>query len=94
MPGNSVFTSNEEFVVSPNPASYTAELIFYVDQDQRIELTLYDLNGRQVLNIFDGKLHEDEYIKTINISGLKNGMYVAVLKMGKIVLLREIVVLK
>jgi hypothetical protein len=52
------------------------------------------LNGRQVLNIFDGKLHEDEYIKTINISGLENGMYVAVLKMGKIVLLREIVVLK
>jgi hypothetical protein len=94
MPGEAVFAGEEEFVINPNPAIDEMEMTFYVTEDGRVEIRIYDLNGKNVLNVYDGHLAEGEHVISVNVSGLTGGMYVAVMKAGEVVIPRRIVIIR
>ncbi len=94
MPGDGILAGDQEFEITPNPTNKNTQLIFYVDEASHVELSLYDLNGRKIINVFDGYLEEGEYVKTLNVANIRNGMYIAVLKMGDVVLPKKVVIYK
>jgi len=94
LPGEELLAGYEEFIVTPNPVQSNANLVYYVDEERQVELAVYDMNGQMVMDVFRGRLAEGEYIHNINASELSSGMYVAVLKMGDIILPRKLVIMK
>ena len=94
MPDDGILAGDQEFIVTPNPAVDMIELTFYVDEDGRVDVKVYDINGKNVLTVQDGFLGEGEHSVRADVSGLTNGVYMIVLKMGDVVLPRKIVILR
>ena len=60
----------------PNPFKTDSNIRFAVDDTQTISITLHDMLGREIKNLFQGEVGADsEYTLTISGSGLKRGVY-------------------
>ncbi|HPI72987.1 MAG TPA: T9SS type A sorting domain-containing protein [bacterium] len=66
----------------PNPFNPTTEIMFKVKEEGRVQLVVFDLLGREVATLVDGKLAAG--IHKINFDGrsLPSGMYLYVMKAG------------
>lgn len=68
---------------TPNPVSTNSTIEFGTATESNVNITVYDLNGKSVLNLFDGIV---KGTNTITISNtLPSGAYVVVLRSGDIV---------
>lgn len=61
----------------PNPASETVTLEYVVPQSGNVELTLYDVLGRQVQHVVSGSRSVGVYAETIDVTKLAPGLYLA-----------------
>ena len=60
----------------PNPFQTDSNIRFAVDHTQSISISLHDMLGREIKNLFQGEVGADsEYTLTIRGSGLKRGVY-------------------
>lgn len=66
--------------VFPNPVSDRAHFYFLLKTQSRVEITLYDLQGRKIACLFDGTVDEGDQELTIDLSNMSNrpatGQYV------------------
>ncbi len=75
----SVFASIEDylnpqsFVVYPNPISEQSQVMFVLDKTADVELTVYDVNGREVSVLEKGLLHPGEYSFRLDDSNFAAG---------------------
>lgn len=76
----------------PNPFNSMTRIDYYIVQAGNINLTLFDLSGREVRNLVDGVSGAGRHSVTLNASDLAAGVYVAVLR-GEGFVKREKVVL-
>jgi hypothetical protein len=60
----------------PNPASYTANLRFRMEQEERVEITIHDLVGREVMKLQNELLMTGENGITFSTEALPAGVYV------------------
>jgi len=65
----------------PNPFTSETNISFTLSEDENIELSLYNLYGQQIQEIFDDKLYEKgSHVVTISGENLDAGIYYCILK--------------
>jgi len=65
------------FLNSPNPFNSTTILNYSIDKPSNYNLTIYDISGRKVRNIFDNYLAPGNYSVNFDGSTLSSGIYFA-----------------
>jgi len=60
----------------PNPFNPTTTIPFNLPRAQNVKLTLYDLTGRKLLTLFDGKLSSGKHRIHFIGSNLPSGVYI------------------
>ena len=74
-------SSTERFIVYPNPAHDVTTAKITSQVTGTVKITVYDMNGRQVLVAQTVKM-DDVATKTLNISSLASGMYTVQITIG------------
>ncbi|HEY2648419.1 MAG TPA: T9SS type A sorting domain-containing protein, partial [Puia sp.] len=75
------FVTTETFIVYPNPAHDVTTVKITSQVTGTVKITVYDMNGRQVLVAQTVKTG-DVVTKTLNISSLASGMYTVQITIG------------
>nr|WP_315148616.1 chondroitinase-B domain-containing protein [uncultured Flavobacterium sp.] len=71
------------FKVFPNPVSNSSEFQYTISEAGKVQLSLYNLNGQLVKNLIDNETYlPGNYLKTFDVNGLSNGVYIAQLIAG------------
>jgi photosystem II stability/assembly factor-like uncharacterized protein len=78
----------------PNPFRQTTEISFYINNKDIVSLKVYDITGRKVADMLSEELQPGQYTKTLNASGLQEGMYFYRLQAGKFYQTRKLVLKK
>ncbi|NQV13937.1 T9SS type A sorting domain-containing protein [bacterium] len=60
----------------PNPFNPTTSIAYELHQDGLVNLTVFDLNGREVANLVNEQLNAGNHIATFNGSNLSSGLYI------------------
>jgi hypothetical protein len=63
------------FKVYPNPVSGMINVSYTLSKTDEISIGLYDINGRELMNIVRGNQSEGEYLETIQIGKYPTGVY-------------------
>jgi GH18 family chitinase len=79
--------------VYPNPAVLGAKIEFSVSTGGKISLKIYDLTGREILVLADEVREAGTYSEDLDPRNLRNGIYLCVLREGKITSTKKIVVI-
>lgn len=69
-----------EFTIScvyPNPFNSRVHLRFSTVQQASVQLTIYDLTGREIVRLVDGNLEAGWHSAVWNAQSMPNGMYIA-----------------
>lgn len=66
--------------VYPNPFNMTSKALFRVKESSKVTATLYDINGREVLYVFNGRLEAGEHSLILDATSLSAGVYVLQVK--------------
>lgn len=61
--------------LDPNPASSTIRLSYNAKVEQNVNITIFDIMGNKVLEVFDGVLTAGANEMNIDVSELQNGAY-------------------
>jgi hypothetical protein len=73
-------TSFEMLTNYPNPFNMETEISLYIPIAGRASLKIYDIMGREVINLLDGYSSAGIHRISFNGQGLSSGMYLAVLQ--------------
>lgn len=76
----------------PNPASAITCIPLHVSQTQHIAITLSDITGKQVKNIFEGTIYQGQQFKFFDASELAKGAYILIIRSDSDVLTQKIMV--
>ena len=73
-PKESLLTKNSEhpFMLYPNPASTTVTIAYELNNNEKANVIIYDILGREQMKI---DLHPDNNRVSINVSLLRQGIY-------------------
>ncbi|HEX3079309.1 MAG TPA: T9SS type A sorting domain-containing protein, partial [Puia sp.] len=78
---NLTLSSSDRLIAYPNPAHDVTTLKITSQVTGTVKITVYDMNGRQVLVAQTVKM-DDVVSKTLNISSLASGMYTVQVTIG------------
>ncbi len=78
----------------PNPFNSTTKIQYSLPQSGKIELTLYDPNGREVQSLYRGYRQAGSYQCQIDSKTLASGMYFVRLSQGDRYLTQKIILIK
>ena len=100
--GKATFIRNEPAVNTslylsqnyPNPFNPTTQLRFSIRESGFVQLTVFDILGREVARPVNERLAAGQYTVTFNASGLASGVYFYRLQAGHFVESNRMLVLK
>jgi hypothetical protein len=78
----------------PNPFNPSTTISFELGQAGNIQLALYDLSGRLVINMFNGYMEAGYNTYKLNGQNLASGMYFYVLKTENSIQTRKLTIIK
>ena len=78
---NVILIDNNSMEIVPNPVTNKVTVIFNVIEPTQATLTIKDLVGRTVMNIFAGQVPEGQFQYTADLGKLAPGMYLATLSL-------------
>jgi len=81
----------EDLAVRPNPSTGRARMLYTLPVACRVELSVFDLAGREVATLCDRHQAAGQYSAAWNAAGLTSGIYIARLKAGEKMLTQKIV---
>jgi hypothetical protein len=62
--------------VYPNPAQNSLNVGFYVNTAKDVEITVYDMNGTEMIRRIKRYNTAGSFVESINIAGLVSGSYI------------------
>lgn len=68
-------TLEKRFIVYPNPFTQTANIDFTLSDAANVNIAVFDIMGRNVLNLFDGDMESGNQSFRIDANGLSKGVY-------------------
>lgn len=80
--------------IYPNPFNNSTRITYHVPMTSSISFQVYDINGREVARLFEGKQISGRHILTWDASGLASGIYIIRMDADKSVFLRKSVYTK
>ena len=80
-------SKGEKFALYPNPVTNsTANVVYKLDEDARVVLDIYSIDGTKQMSIEQGSQTEGIYTGNINLGGLPSGLYFCkMISNGKVV---------
>ena len=66
----------------PNPLRFDGEFEFYVANNSHVTISLFDINGRKVMDVYSGMATAGINTRTLNASKLNSGNYTLVMTIG------------
>ncbi|MFY0675322.1 MAG: T9SS type A sorting domain-containing protein [Bacteroidia bacterium] len=72
IPKNSI---NSNVSVYPNPTSATAQLHVNLPKTEMVTIAIYNINGKKVMDLYNGTLEKGTQILDIEVSNLNDGLY-------------------
>jgi hypothetical protein len=75
-------TDKPDLKVFPNPASKSATFRGTAQSSGNYALSIYNLNGQVVFSISINQPASGEFRKTVNLSGMPDGIYTCILTNG------------
>ncbi|RMG31131.1 MAG: T9SS C-terminal target domain-containing protein [Methanobacteriota archaeon] len=93
-PENTLPTEYRLYQNYPNPFNPTTTIRFTIPERNHVSLKIYDLLGREVATLVDGKLNPGRYSYIFDARGLASGIYFAQLRAGKYVKNIKMIILK
>lgn len=66
----------------PNPATGETSITFSIRQRQKLEVKLLDLTGREIKTLADGEFDAGQHKVSVNVQGLRSGVYLYSLNAG------------
>lgn len=91
---NSGIEKNISLSSFPNPFNPVTEISFELIKNENIELTVFDVKGRQVADIHKGMLDKGTHSFSFDGSRLSSGIYYSVLKYGDKILTNKLILAK
>jgi hypothetical protein len=88
-----VLVDNPDFSVYPNPTSSAINIDFSLQNDEKIEIGLYDLNGRLLQIVANEQLPAGDYSKNVSPGNLhlNSGMYLITLRTKNILATKKLI---
>ena len=80
---NNIVANLDAVNVYPNPAQHTANISFNVTETATVKVTLVDLTGKTVKNIFEGKKVKGAQQFTVNVNDIQPGFYFVSITSGE-----------
>jgi hypothetical protein len=87
----------KEFSLSqnyPNPFNPVTTIKYEVPSNSKVNITIYDINGRKIMTLLDQKQNSGKYSLTFNAEELASGIYIYKLQAASIVKSRKMILLK
>jgi len=78
----------------PNPFNSTTTISYSIPDNQIVELIVYDLLGKEVINLVNEYKQAGYYTVQLNARDLSSGVYIYKLKTGEFILTKQLVLLK
>lgn len=78
----------------PNPFNRSTVIEFYLPICSYIELNVYDILGRRVMNLFGHNLSSGRHTVNLNLNSLPSGVYIYELKSGNRALHKKMLLIK
>lgn len=78
----------------PNPANPSTTISYSLPEQSFIKLKVYDLLGREVVNLVNKEQSSGSYSVQFDLSNLSSGIYIYQLKTRKIILSKKLLLLK
>jgi hypothetical protein len=78
----------------PNPFNYSTMVQYSLPRTEQMTLTLYDIGGGKVADIFDGVMEAGNHKLRVTIQDVASGVYFLVLKTEKAQITRKMLLLK
>ncbi|MFH1861706.1 MAG: T9SS type A sorting domain-containing protein, partial [bacterium] len=78
----------------PNPFNPITTIIFTMPEAARVDLSVYDISGRKVVELVNGWREAGAYTVSFDGSGLPSGIYFARLNAGEYAVVQKLVLLK
>ena len=82
------------FSIYPIPSSSNAVITFEIAQPSTVELTVYDVLGREIVKVLDSHLFTGIHRHNFDVSDLPIGMYIAMLRLERSVWAKSFVVIR
>jgi len=78
----------------PNPFNPSTTMTFVVPSEAHVRLALFDVLGREVMTIFDGRAAAGAHSVRLDASGLASGVYCYRLESGRFVAVKKLIVMR
>lgn len=83
---------NFDLRIQPNPFNSDAKILFTLNQNEYVSLKVYDILGKEILNLIETDLQSGEYSYNLSKEQLsKSGMYVVRLCAGNEIVTKKII---
>lgn len=89
-----IIPGNYGLKISPNPFNPETNISFELDEQEHVGLSLYDINGREVMKIIDGYMSQGKHSFSVSPLHLAGGTYFTVLRTKKNTQVQKIVLIK
>ncbi len=87
-------TESRSLSVQPNPFNPETTIQLFLPQSGMVSLTVYDVKGREIVNLFDGWYPDGTYEAVFDGSGLTSGIYFARLQAEGVDFTQKLLLLK
>ena len=100
---NQILLSNDLKVISknytlgesyPNPFNPTTNIPFFIQKDTEVLLSIYDINGRLVESLLDGKVKRGSQTFKWNASEYHSGLYFIKMKVNDLISTKKVMLVK
>ncbi len=85
---------SENITVFPNPVTNQASIEFELRTNTQVQISVVDMLGRQVKNIFEGEMHSGAQNLQMDANDLDNGVYFIKMQLNNEVVTKKIMVSK
>jgi hypothetical protein len=72
---NKTSSAKNSFSIYPNPASQSAFIIYQLSENSNVKISVYDLPGKEILQLINEKQNVGEHQLTFDTGQLPNGIY-------------------
>ncbi|MBC8204123.1 SGNH/GDSL hydrolase family protein [bacterium] len=79
---------------SPNPFNPVTIISFELPEDAFVKLAVFDISGREIVNLAEGWLNEGSHERVFDGTGLSSGMYFARLQTGDMIQTEKMLLIK
>jgi TRAP-type uncharacterized transport system substrate-binding protein len=78
--------------IFPNPAYDVINIQYELKTSSELHITLFDLSGKRVVTLFNGKQTQGNQELILNTSELNKGIYLLQMNVGNEILTRKVII--